>query len=145
MQMLTQQELRGRSFLFICLGIYKSLTWYNGLIKRKQNTQNKGGVSSLAPILPKRHTHLMRGFGGLLPGNQADAQKARLLCEEEEGPLPHTSPWGCGVKQNEATGKHGLLAKAWSVLGPGHQPPEENQSLQAERGSWIIQETVCLG
>lgn len=100
MQIELQQELRGRSFFFffICLGIYKSLTWYNDLIKRKQNTQ-RGWVSSLAPILPKRHTYERLGFGGLLSWNQYDAQKARLLCEQKEGSLPHTHTGGCGLSK----------------------------------------------
>lgn len=108
MQMLPQQELRGHSFLFICLGIYKSLTWYNDLIKRKQNTQKTDWVSSLTPILPKRHTHLRRGLGGLLPGHQSDTQKARILCEQEEGPLPPTSTWGCGLSKTRP------LEKGWA-------------------------------
>lgn len=93
---------RGCLFLFICLRIYKSLTWYNDLIKRKQNTHRKGLVSSLAPTFSERHTYMRLGFGGQLFWNQSTVQNVKPRCEQEEGPLPYTHVWGV-VKQTEAT------------------------------------------
>lgn len=59
---ITHRELL---FSFIHFGIYKSVTWDNHLIKRKQNTQ-RGWVSSLVPPLSERHKYVRLGFGGLL-------------------------------------------------------------------------------
>lgn len=137
MQLEPRQEPRGRSLSFICLGIYKSLTWYSDLIKRKQNT-HRGWVSSLAPILPKRHTHERLGFGGLLSWNQSDAQKAGLLCEQKEGSLPHTHTGGCGLSKLRPL-ESGLRRRpGWCWVHVFS--PEQNQSLQPERGSRVIQE-----
>lgn len=77
---------RGHSFSFIHLGIYKSLTWYNDLIKRKQNTQR----TRFPPWPPLRKAQIYEVWvWGTSALDQSAAQKARSLWKQEMGPLAH--------------------------------------------------------